>query len=359
MKVKAFIFNLSKGGAQGVFVNVVNYFYEQNMDVEIVVQNLNDAVYKDRLKNNIEITNLGVPNAKKLYPVLRRYLLQHSFSHAIAFSPEIAVNLYLLRKQLKLNFKIIGRCLNTLSMEYKCTNNFFRKYITSRLIRIFFHRINFIIAQSNGMEEDLIQNWGVNYRQVKVINNALQPQYESVLEDLTESEKSNYILYAGRFEPQKGLMMLLKAFANITDKSISLKLIGSGSMKADLENLAGSLHINDRVEFISYSTNIIDYYKRARLVVMTSFYEGFPNVLVESTACGTPIVAFDLPSGPNEIIKDDINGYLVPYLNLNEFTEAINKALEKKWDFKEIKNTAKRYSRIQIMPKYIEALEEA
>ena len=74
MKVVAFICDLSKGGAQGVFVNVVNYLYENRIDVEIVVQSLEDPVYKNKLNNTIQITSLDVKNAKKMILPLKEYL---------------------------------------------------------------------------------------------------------------------------------------------------------------------------------------------------------------------------------------------------------------------------------------------
>lgn len=359
MKVAAFIINLSVGGAQGVFVNVVNYLYEHDFDVEVVVQNLDNAVYKEKLNKNINIVNLNVTNAKALFPKLKKYILCNSFSHAFVFGSEITVVLYALRVFLHREFKIISRSLNTLSIEFKYSGGFFRKHITSKLVRVFFHRIDFIIAQSEGMKDDMVQNWGCQIDKVKVINNALQPQYESIMKDSEISDKCNYLLYAGRFEPQKGLRMLLEAFSCIKNKEIFLKLVGTGSMEGELKKMASELSIDNRVEFVGYSTNISDYYMHARATVLTSLYEGFPNVLVESIACGTPVVAFDLPSGPKEIINNGINGYLVPYLDVVKFAEALDQALITDWDAKEIKNSAKPYSREQIMGKYLEVLKNS
>lgn len=143
MKVVAFICDLSKGGAQGVFVNVVNYLYENRIDVEIVVQSLEDPVYKNKLNNTIQITSLDVKNAKKMILPLKEYLKKNEFTHAFVFGPEIAINLYLLRKWMKLNFKIIGRSLNTLTQEFSYADSFFRKKITATLIKNYFHRIDF------------------------------------------------------------------------------------------------------------------------------------------------------------------------------------------------------------------------
>lgn len=356
MKVVAFICNLSKGGAQGVFVNVVNYIYKQGIEVEVVVQTIDDPVYKDQLDKDILITSLCAPNAKKMLLPLKNYLNQNDFTHAFVFGPEIAINLYFLRNIMHREFKIIGRSLNTLTQEFSYADGFFRKQITSRLIRKYFHRIDLAIAQSTNMKKDMVENWGFDTRKVVVINNALRPEYEKEAVSDRENNKEDYIMYAGRLEKQKGIEMLLKAFSMIDNQSIELKIIGSGSLKEELMRQCSELKIGDRVTFIEHTTDIMKYYKRARAVAMTSYYEGFPNVLVEAIACGTPVVSYDLPSGPKEIIIEGVNGHLVPYLNINEFSTILGLTLQETWDEREVKKTSFRYMRKEIIPKYIDAI---
>ena len=112
MKVVAFIGNLSKGGAQGVFVNTINYLYEEGLDISVVVQNLHDAVYKDMLNPKISIASLNSKSAKEMLPALKKYVSSHKFTHTFVFGPEITVNLYIIRKLLHKDFKILSRCLN-------------------------------------------------------------------------------------------------------------------------------------------------------------------------------------------------------------------------------------------------------
>ena len=357
MKVTAFICDLSEGGAQGVFVNVVNYIYSKGIDIDIVVQSIKKPIYKNKLNENIKITSLNSSNAKKNILPLKKYLEKNEITHALAFGSELAVSLYFLRKLMKQDFKIIGRSLNTLTQEFSYADGFFRKQITARLIRCFFHKIDFAIAQSNNMKDDMVENWGFNEEKVIVINNALQQAYENEATSDNKNDKDNYIMYAGRLEKQKGIEMLLQAFSMLDDKIVNLKIIGSGSLKDNLMRQCNELGIEDRVTFIGHTTDIIKYYKKARIVAMTSYYEGFPNVLVEAIACGTPVVSFDLPSGPKEIIIEGVNGHLVPYLNVERFSKALSMALGESWDEKKVKKTSFRYMRKEIMPKYIKVIE--
>lgn len=359
MKIAAFIDNLSKGGAQGVFVTVINYLCEKNYDITVIVQNLDDAVHLTNIDKRISVHNFNVYAAKQLFPKLKDYVKENEFDLAIAFTPEIAVNLIWAKKFGKKQYAIIGRCINTLSYEYKHAATFFRRYITNTLVKIFYHKINYSIAQSAGMGKDLIQNYGFKKEQVNIINNALGTIYEKEASSPEIYEKDNYILYAGRLEPQKGLFMLLDAFAGMEDKTIGLKLIGEGAQRDELKQYAKKLNIIERVEFIPYTTDIIKYYRRAKITVMTSYFEGFPNVLSESIACGTPVVSFDLPSGPKEIIIEETNGYLVEYLNVEQMSRKMDQAVHKSWNTKEVKATARRYFRENIMKQYLALIQKA
>lgn len=354
IKIVAFIFDLSHGGAQGVLVNVCNYLNSlDNVIVEVVVQNLNNPIYKKELDPNIQVTSFDVNSARKMLKPLKKYLNSNEFDYAFAFSPEIAVNLVLARRSTKKNFKIVGRCINTLSIEFKHTKSFFRKYITNNLIKRYYKSVDIAVAQSQGMASDLVKKFNFDEKKIVIINNAMNPLFEAEAKETQKQNlKENYILYVGRLEQQKGLTFLLDSFKMLKDKNVMLYLVGNGSQRQELEMLSKEYGINERIKFVEYTRDVIDYYKRAKITVLSSYFEGFPNVLVESIACGTPVVSFDLPSGPNEIIIENKNGYLVDYLDCQQLAEKIDKSLLNEWDESIIKTTSMRYSKENIMSKY-------
>lgn len=353
--ITAFIFDLSKGGAQGVFVTVMNYFAREGYKVRVVVQNLNDAVHKDELHDSIEMHSLETNSAKDSLMKLIKYVRKNNIENAWVFGPELAVNLYIAKKITGKKFPIYARSINTLSEEFKRTNSFFRKYVTHSLIRMLYHKVNAIVAQSINMGNDLIDNYDFKKSQVYVINNALSDIYDQEIRNPVETLKYDYLLYVGRLEEQKGLKMLLKSFAMMDNKAIKLFIVGEGSQKEELIQVANDLGISNRVDFVGYASDVLDYYRGATATVLTSYYEGFPNVLIESIACGTPVIAFDLPSGPKEIINDD-NGLLVKYLDVAKMAAAFDIAIEKNWDRNRIKASAGRYSQQTILHKYSEMM---
>lgn len=113
-----------------------------------------------------------------------------------------------------------------------------------------------------------------------------------------------YILAVGRLEDVKGYDHLLRAFAIVCQRvaDVVLVLVGDGSNRACLEALSSTLGLADRVVFTGLQSNPYGYMKRAELVVLSSCFEGFPMVILEAMACGTPVVSVACPSGPRELL---------------------------------------------------------
>lgn len=352
------ISDLSVGGAQRVFISLANYLYKKNYEVKILVQNLENPIYKKEINKNIEVISLSVNSTKKMLPKMYKFFKKESCDACLPFSPELAVNLYIIRKSLKSKFLIIGRCINTLSFDYKYAKSFFRKYISKLLVKIFYHRIDYIIAQSIGMKEDLVKNFSFNNSKISVINNPLSKQFENQISNNIDLLEKDYdFLFVGRFEHQKGLKMLIDAFSKLEGEH-NLVLVGDGSEKNSLSDYISSKNLTKNIIISEYSENIISIYNRSKVLVLSSYYEGFPNVLIESIACGTPVVSYDMPSGADEIVEENINGYLVKYLDIDSLTFAMNKAINKKWNRLDIKKTALKYGSDIILDQYIELIEK-
>ncbi len=118
----------------------------------------------------------------------------------------------------------------------------------------------------------------------------------------------------GRLVPQKGFDMLLDAFSRVAGKhpEWSLKVLGKGPLKAQLEAQAELLGLKNRVNFAGTVPDPFPVLRESDLFVFASRFEGFGNALAEAMACGLPVISFDCPAGPSEIILNGMNGVLVP-----------------------------------------------
>lgn len=168
------------------------------------------------------------------------------------------------------------------------------------------------------------------------------------------------ILAIGRCTNQKGFDILIKLWADIQKhegvKGWILKIVGDGEDKASLLKLAKINRVESSIEFYPATKNIEKFYLNSSIYVMTSRYEGLPMVLLEALSYGLPIISFDCLTGPREIVKDSVNGYLI---NKEENAEFVNKVLslssdcEKRMKMqKEAINFSKNYSLNAIFSKW-------
>jgi glycosyltransferase involved in cell wall biosynthesis len=141
------------------------------------------------------------------------------------------------------------------------------------------------------------------------------------------------ILGVGRLEPQKDFATLISAFAAVrAHRQCRLVIIGDGGERAALDRQISTLGIGDDVEMLGFLATPYSYMGHCDLFVLSSRYEGLPNVLIEAIACGAPIVSTDCPSGPTDVIPDASYGELVPVGDVQAMAAGIERALSREWD---------------------------
>ncbi len=139
-------------------------------------------------------------------------------------------------------------------------------------------------------------------------------------------KKFKYILNVSRFSKRKDHTTSLKAFKIIKKKlnNIKLILIGYGPELSKVKSLAKELEINKDIIIINKTYNPYPYMKKSNLLILTSVYEGFPNVLVESLTIGTPVISTNANAGASEIVLNGRGGELI---NIGDYKNLAKKII--------------------------------
>lgn len=154
------------------------------------------------------------------------------------------------------------------------------------------------------------------------------------------------ILFVGHLITRKGVEYLIRAVKRVLkkDKNILCCIIGKGHLEEYLKKLTSDLGLNDYIRFLGVKTNkeVIPYMNACDLLVLPSLNEGLPVVLCEALACGKPVVATRVAGTP-ELVNNDV-GYLVKPKDVNDLTEKIVLALNKKWEKEKLLKRAREFS---------------
>ncbi|NNK60378.1 MAG: glycosyltransferase, partial [Flavobacteriaceae bacterium] len=205
------------------------------------------------------------------------------------------------------NIKFVGREANVKSTRSKFDEKEMRifSFLSKRSFRI----LDAIICQSNDMINDFEKSMKIDESKFVVINN---PITDGFIHKSKPSRNGKVIRYitVGTLHKRKGHERILKILSNV-DHPFHYTIIGNGKELALIEKLISELKLSKCVQHVPYTKEVPRYLEESDLFLNGSYVEGFPNVLIESCAVGTPVVAFDAPGGINEIIKEGLNGYIV------------------------------------------------
>ena len=319
-KIALIGYRLSKGGGERVMARLSVFFEKNNIDVHnIIVIDEVSYPFSGKLVNLGKLKNQtnGPLNKLKRLLFLKNYLSENKFDFIIDFRFRMKPIQELLISRWVYNSKTIFTVHSYLIDNYMPNWTF--------LTQLMYKNSYKVVSVTN--ESKLLIEQKHQLSNVQTIYNPIDFDEIQSKCDMKIELNFDYIIGIGQMENNvKQFDTLIESYSNsvLPDKNIHLVLLGEGKLMNNLKNVASQKNMADNVHFLGYQSNPYAYLNNAKYLVLSSANEGLPNVILESLACQTPVIAFDCLSGPNEMIINKVNGLLVENQNVDKLTEAMN-----------------------------------
>lgn len=302
--------SLTAAGAERTFLNIVNHLDRSRFVPSIAVYRKEGALLGD-LARDVRVIDLRSRRARWAVIALARALRR--------YRPDIVVSTLLYPNAVTVIARILSgtparvivRESNHHTAAGRSATNF-----AARVVAWAYRKADAVVCLSRGVADDCIRRTGVQTSRVRIIYNpidvdGIRRAADAASESGTAGSQDAFeIVGVGRLVEQKGFDLLIEACAMLTDMNWRLTIVGDGPWRARLTELAARLGVADRVNVAGAHANPYVWIARADLFVLSSRWEGFGHVIAEAMACGTPVLAANCRSGPDEIIRSDVDGLL-------------------------------------------------
>lgn len=358
-KLAIFLPDLTGGGAGKVFVLLANKFIQNGYDVDFILGRAK-GVYLSELDKKVLIYDLKSDRMRQVLFPLCRYLKDVNPDVVLSGLLEPNVLIVLAKYLTGSKCFIVTTIHNAISLEFAVEK---LKWIKKIIYAYFLKRSNSIVVVSKGAANDLASYLDIPKEKIKIIYNPVIPKNiktlcnERINDTWFKTKESRIVLAVGRLLDQKDFKTLIKAFDLVVKKiNVNLVIIGEGEKRAELEGLVEKLDLKNRVFMPGLVANPFKYMKKASLLVLSSRYEGFANVIAEALACGTPVVSTNCPFGPSEILGDGKYGTLVPVGDYETMALKIIESLKTKHTKQKINNHLKEFEVHTAYREYLKAM---
>ncbi len=360
MKKKVLIIlpDLRIGGAEKNSVLIANELYKKKFEIIFVIKN-NINQYSDLLNSNIKVYSLEVKKLRNIIFPLKKILNIEKPNLIIASMwPLTSLTLLsLFMSGLKSHLYFIEHVPLFTSRKYETNSS---KIFMKLSINLTYNFAKKIICVSRGIKDEILNETFINKKNFEVIYNPISQENINKIKNKNNwlYKNTKKFLNIGSLKYAKNHELLIKSFSIMNTKIDSeLIIIGEGPLYDKLNKLIDKLNLNLKIQIINYQNDISYFYKTADLFILTSRWEGFGNVIVESFTHGTPVVSVDCPYGPSEIITKEYLGSIVSSNEPNKISESIITFLSKPILKKKIIEYSKNYTAIDQVEKYLKVFD--
>lgn len=354
--ISILIHDLRAGGTEKVAVRLMRHFQAAGHRVEFVLMQRAGELL-DEIPDDVRIVDLGATRVRQVIGPLVRYFREQRPDAVQARMWPLTVAAIIARQIARSKARLVVSDHSILSLHYAGKKKVLAAIALT--VRLFYPRADARLAVATATADDLARLSGISRDSFDIVFNPVDKppaglKVPAAIERLWGGAKHR-IITVGTLKPEKNYVMLLRSFARVRQDA-RLMIVGSGAQEAELKELATSLGIADRVIFPGYTADTWPYYASATLFVLSSDYEGYPNVLVEAMRSGLAVVSTDCESGPREILDGGRYGRLVPVGDESELADAIDTELVRPHDPDMVRARAEEISGAGTARRYLDLL---
>ena len=327
--------NLAGGGAERVVSILAANFAKNGYRVDLVLANATGPYLSD-IPSSVTVIDLKCKKMLFSLPKLVKYI--RTYRPTLMFTSQMHSSTIAIwsAKLAGMQTRVFIRQPTMLMPNYQ------KKTFTSKLKQQIFlktaKKAEKIIVTSEAMSQEFKTLSGISEDRIKVIYNPVpieairEKSLEPIEHPWFKKGEPPVILAVGRLVAVKDFQTLIKAFSIVqNDMPVRLIIVGEGELRNELKQLIENLSIDDVVHMPGFCKNPYQYMKNARVFVLSSLWEGFPNGMIEAMACGVSIVATDCNGGTSEILEYGKWGELVPVANEMLMAKSIQKTLNSEY----------------------------
>jgi glycosyltransferase involved in cell wall biosynthesis len=309
-KIFFLIPSLTSGGSERVFSILANHLDNQQFDITVFVLDGSNRFY-DIDDNRVRVIDLKSPRIRQAFIKIIRLIRTEKPNLVVSTLSHLNQFIGLMKPILPRETRFIARESTILSAFHRRQS---LPVLRDFLVRWLYPSFDGLICQSQRMAKDFENNYNLPPSQLTIINNPVDTEgsLKLAFDTTVPAKKAAFrFVSVGRLSSEKGIDKALRILAQLESLDFEYHIIGEGNERNRLEKLAETLGIAENVTFQGVQKNPFNWIVSADLLLLTSEFEGFPNVLLEAGAVGTPSIAFSCGGVVEEIITNGFNGFIV------------------------------------------------
>ena len=303
IKILMVIPSLEGGGAERVMLHITNHLDRERFDVYLYVERFEGRYVAD-LRPDVQVICAENRRGFARLLFLRREIKR--------LKPSVVFIMMLSIAAIAVRMARVGSIPVIRETESLPMAQVQQGWIPRMLNRLGMRLAKRLVAPAEGAKKYLEKRYGMPVEKITVIHNPVNISdiQKAAAEPVALAENVIHLVAVGRLKYQKGFDLLLDALAEVKCFAWTLRILGNGPLEAELKQQAKDRDISEQVEFMGFQQNPYALLGKSDLFILSSRWEGLPNVVLEAMAAGVAVLATRCPTGPEEIITPGENGAL-------------------------------------------------